>query len=492
MLLGATTTSPEIIQLPNATTWAIMGLVLVITIFFRFTKPLRIRNWDILLLFILAMPLLYLRDRQEQREKTFKVWQHPEQITLLAAEYFQQAASAPFRPAEPAWSTAIGLDQISRQDPKLISNLAFQQHEIWRAYFWLLMGSALLMARSLVDLGLERKGEFRPNLNTGGMIWFTCVLLIIMAAKPWLSGVGWDSVPRQQHESIVLTYLQGVLHDSQIFPYFPWGLALLSHSLIVMMLILIGITIFRNALVGAAAAMLYLLLPYTALLLNEPAQVVASMFVILAVLLYRWPMWAGFSLGLGTCLGFFPAILIPAWFGFYFRRGHWRFLFTFLTVVLGLVLFLALTQGLGGAWDKAWSLAEWQAWKFALKPTADGLWNTVSLHGAYRIPLFIMFLALMVTSALWPHPKNLGQLISWSAVLILGVQFWYADAGGIYILWYLPLVILQTLRPSLAAHRPAMIEPERDRLRLIFRWFVPKRDPGPEHRQLPPPTALAG
>jgi hypothetical protein len=82
-------------------------------------------------------------------------------------------------------------------------------------------------------------------------------------------------------------------------------------------------------------------------------------------------------------------------------------------------------------------------------------------------------LALVVVSAFWPHPKNLGQLISWSAALILGVQFWYADAGGSYILWYLPLLILQALRPSLTNHRAAQIDPRTDRVGNFARSLLP-------------------
>jgi len=493
MLFGAAA-DDRLITLPNATTWACMGLVLVVMIFFRFRRPLRVRNWDILLLFVLAVPLLYLRDRQELRDQKTDFWTDPDQYSMLAPEYLLQIASAPLHPGDPWATCAIPMDQFTRQEEKAVRGLAFEQHDIWRGYFWLLIASALLLVRSLIDLGMDRKGEFRPNVTTGGMIWLSCVLLVAMVAKPFLPPV-WKGVPHQQHESIVLSYLQDTLANTHIFPFFfPLGLAVVCHALMIALMVLIGVTIFRNAIVGAAAAVLYLLLPYTAMLLTHATQVVPSVFIVLAVLCYRRPAVAGFSLGLGTCFSFFPVILIPAWFSFYFRRGHWRFLIVYLAVILGMMLFMTVNLGLGPAWEKAWSLTEWQAWKFTLRPTADSLWNTVSLHAAYRIPLFILFLALVVTSAIWPHPKNLGQLISWSAVLILGVQFWYADAGGIYILWYLPLVILQTLRPSLTEHRPAVIEPETDRMCLLLHRMFPRRsqEHRPEHRESPPPTALAG
>jgi hypothetical protein len=58
------------------------------------------------------------------------------------------------------------------------------------------------------------------------------------------------------------------------------------------------------------------------------------------------------------------------------------------------------------------------------------------------------YLALVVASAFWPSPKNLAHLYAVSAALIVGVQFIYADAGGIYVLWYLPLLLLVILRPG--------------------------------------------
>ena len=158
-----------------------------------------------------------------------------------------------------------------------------------------------------------------------------------------------------------------------------------------------------------------------------------------------------------------------------------------------MILFLIMYSGFIESFRAVWFLTEWQAWKFAIKPTADGLWNTVSLHVAYRIPLFIAFIALMIVSAFWPHPKNLGQLISWSAVLILGVQFWYADAGGTYVLWYLPLLVLQTVRPSLTDVRPSKINKETDRLSQFVRRINPWKRPKPLSLiDASSPNALAG
>ena len=53
--------------------------------------------------------------------------------------------------------------------------------------------------------------------------------------------------------------------------------------------------------------------------------------------------------------------------------------------------------------------------------------------------------------------------------MVIGVQFWYADQGGVYVLWYLPLLLLMVFRPNLSDRRPPLINPETDWLRRGLR-----------------------
>jgi hypothetical protein len=67
----------------------------------------------------------------------------------------------------------------------------------------------------------------------------------------------------------------------------------------------------------------------------------------------------------------------------------------------------------------------------------------------FRIPVAAAFVALCVSLALWPAQKNLGTLLSCSAAVMLGSQFWHVPQGGLYMAWYLPLLILTVFRPNL-------------------------------------------
>ena len=50
--------------------------------------------------------------------------------------------------------------------------------------------------------------------------------------------------------------------------------------------------------------------------------------------------------------------------------------------------------------------------------------------------------------------KNLGTLMSCSAAVMLGTQFWYPEGGLLFMNWYLPMLLLTIFRPNLE-HRVA-------------------------------------
>src|SRR5205814_7180622 len=89
-----------------------------------------------------------------------------------------------------------------------------------------------------------------------------------------------------------------------------------------------------------------------------------------------------------------------------------------------------------------WSVLKFQA------DDGVGFWSLY--NPAYRIPVFATFLVLLVSLSIWPLKKNLETLLANSAAIIVATQFWYPDQGGIYVLWYLPLMLIVTFRPRLA------------------------------------------
>jgi len=69
---------------------------------------------------------------------------------------------------------------------------------------------------------------------------------------------------------------------------------------------------------------------------------------------------------------------------------------------------------------------------------------------AYRIPVFVAFLVGATVLSYLPRRKTLEQLIAHSTAIIVGTQFWYPQRGGVYSLWYLPLLLVVVFRPTLS------------------------------------------
>jgi hypothetical protein len=231
------------------------------------------------------------------------------------------------------------------------------------------------------------------------------------------------------------------------------GAAIALHLTVVILLTLIGIRHFRDPVAGVGMACLYLVLPYTGYHVAQIHHVWPVAFILWAIYAYQRPGLAGGFLGVAAGSAFFPFLLFPLWFGFYRGRGATRFTLGFL-VASGLSLgatagLLMLSGDLREYLNVTLSLSDWQAWK---APRTEGLWY--GSHWAYRLPVFIAYVAFIVLTMFWPTPRNLAQVIAQSAAVVIGIQFWYADQGGVYVLWYLPLVLLMVFRPNLSDVRP--------------------------------------
>jgi hypothetical protein len=144
------------------------------------------------------------------------------------------------------------------------------------------------------------------------------------------------------------------------------------------------------------------------------------------------------------------------WCVYYERKRG--FLFALAVVGVGgtlLVGVVALTSPdvplfslrLGAAMDGV--VREFQGNEITEGGAVVGFWNSGNL--AYRIPVIVVFLVLLGVLTIWPRRKTLEHLISHTAALVVATQFWYSHQGGIYVLWYLPLLLLVVFRPRLAS-----------------------------------------
>ncbi len=416
-------------HLPNSATWFYFSFFLAIALFFQFSRLLSLRNWDLLALFLFAPGFLLIQEAN----------------AIAATAPPRKVTSDPDPPPSPH-------DRADR--------------ERFLGYALLLASSGWWFVRCLLDLATSKRPLPSPNLSTAGLAWFGCALLFCLGAVTYMRTEDpWGSVGRrpaaisgvEQGATVVVQTAQAGEPES-VRIWVERTFAIGCHISVVISLVLLGVRVFQDLSTGVAAAALYLLVPYTAFFVGQVHHVWPAALMLWALYAYRSPIAAGILLGLAAGTTFFPLVLIPAWMQFYRGKGLTRFAIALAStggISLAITILLVLFTGFSS--EGYWSLAhleEWQPWRV---PTTDSIWT--GAHWAYRLPIFIVYAAFVLGSIAWPPVRNLGDLIAVSAALLIGIQFWHADRGGLYVLWYSPLLVLISLRPNLSDVQPGVPPP---------------------------------
>jgi hypothetical protein len=454
-------------NLPNSTTWFYFSWLLAMALFFKFGRLLSVRNWDVVTLFLLVPGLLFL---QEARPNLTKPETNPAfAVAALVADNGSGTLAGP----------VVGLEALGA-NMRLRDDRLAPTPWLTIGYLWLLCGSGYFLVRCLFDLVLVTRPALAPNLSFGGLAWLGGALFICLAAVAFRQPdrpISPQAVAPSPLTTTAKAERKSAAIDLAEADLPSWGkraLALCFHLAVAIGLVVVAARHFQDAHAGMAAATFYLILPYSGFFMGEVTHVWPMAFMVWAVLAYRLPMLAGCLLGLAAGTTYFPALVLPVWLSFYRGRGAGRFLVTFsLTSAVCLAIVgvkFWFDNDLSQKWGEIWSLSAWQAWRV---PKEESFWT--GIHWAYRIPVFIAYVAFVLTTAFWPTPKNLAHVIALSAAVLIGIQFWYADQGGIYILWYLPFLLLLVFRPNLSDRRPLLIQRETDWLcrlgRVLARFF---------------------
>lgn len=441
----------------NPTTWFYLSSLLSVALFFKFNRVWSVRNLDILGLILLAPG-------------------------LLAVEY------GGFKASDTA--TEIG-------------------------YIWIFAVSAAFLLRMLFDSTMVRRPLLEPNLTTGGLVFLGLSLLVFLLANVVTTrpqrvdvavaaaadrmttretevdadrlarlGPGYPLLfllPRISTQPFLATPEPGtdadpgevrrrMLHETT-----ARAMAIITQLAITGGMVLVGWRHFNNVRLGIAAAVLYLLLPYTATMTGRVDHALPGALVLWAVAAYRLPFVAGALIGLAIGAIYYPVFLLPLWCSFYWERGVGRFALGVAAALGAMIFGLWYTSPDAGVF--LGQLRQMMGWILPNAVALEGFWALPGYDPVFRLPVLAAFIAMMATLAIWPTPKNLGTLMSCSAAVLLGSQFWKAHDGGLFMAWYLPVLLLAVFRPNLE-NRVAMNV-------LGTEWFSRRR------RAATPPTERA-
>jgi hypothetical protein len=396
----------------NPTTWAYLSSLLTIGIYFKFHRFWSVRNLDLLGLICHAPGLLLI--------------------------YYG----------------------LMKHDRELIQD----------GYVWLFALGSFFLIRTLLDPIMVRRPLLEPNLNVSGLTFTGVALLVFLMANVIRNPserletlVARQEPPGQRIPGFAVFYQLASFSSQAMIPAddaHPGKDAyrrdliqsataktsvILGHLAVVMGIVLIGYRHFENLHTGVAVATLYLLCFYTSQMTGQVYHIVPAALLVWAAAAYRRPLPAGLLLGMAAGIIYYPFFLLPLWCGFYWRRGLVRFLlgvFIALAILLGS---LALNSPTWGSFLGEVKLMFGIRNPLNVQPT--GFWQ---FHeNVFRTPVIAAFVALCGSLAIWPPHKNLGTLLSCSAAVMIATQFWHFHQGGIYLAWYLPLLLLTFFRPNL-------------------------------------------
>lgn len=434
---------------PNAVTWLVLATLLAIAVFIRFSRLLSLRNWDLITLLLLS-PGLLIVDWEEKRFAAATVGVSPDLVAAVIAEH---------------------------------------RHLTHIGYAWLFIFGGYLVARCLLDLFLTRRPYLEPNLNIAGLASLGISLLAflmyevvttepdpggrasarvaskILAGDPTLHNekashptVSAVMVPLAVPIRILTDRIgeQTPLEQSEQEIGVARSTTILCHMLVLIGMVLIGWRHFGSPATGVGVATLYLLLPLTALNIEKIDHLLPSAILVWALYAYKRPLLSGALFGVA---GFFlfPLFLLPLWIGFYWRRGASRFLYGFLFVTAGLAVLIWALPALRTFMETWTTSMVWRARGFGPSEETIGFWT--QMNEMWRWPILVIYIAAAVAVAFVPKEKNLAELLALSVLLIVAMQFLYADRGGTYIHWYLPYLLLMIFRPNLSEVRPPAVAP---------------------------------
>jgi hypothetical protein len=484
---------------PDPTTWVYLSTFLTIGLFFVFHRFWSMRNLDLLLLILLAPGLLIVH---EGRRQQLIQWEEANaRAALLEQAQAQSLVTGEMPPVDslnqnnsspPSSPDSIAPQATGRSVEGAAAVAAAADGDALEAdagapfetgprdverygFVWLLSVQVLILIRLLLDPLMIRRPLLDPNLTSGGLMFIGAWLFIFMMANVITStpriqvehgpqlGPGYSLMnmlpaiptrpvydvsmelrPAQSTDAAAANGSPASRPPRQLYVVLARVLAISAHLAIVVGIIAIGYRHFGNPRAGVGCATLYLMMPYTAQMTGRVDHALPAALLIWALLNYRRPLVAGLFLGVAAGLVYYPLFLLPLWLSFYWQLGVRRFVGG---VVIALLVMMAPLV-VDGSVPLSHHLMRMFGLMMPVMQDLRGVWG-LGWEPIYRLPILVGFLLLSGFFAVWPAQKNLGTLISYSAAVMVAAQFWHAYGGGLYIAWFLQLLLLTIFRPNL-------------------------------------------
>ena len=148
----------------QVTNWAYLSSLLLLVVFFKFNRFWSVRNFDLLLIILIAPGVLLIARGSELSQVNNK----PSRLSAPndVVDGMPDLLSVKSEKPEPE----MGVDSTSNR-------LTGGQRMVLWGYIWLFSISFAFLIRMLLDPIFKRKPLLNPNLTIGGLVFLVCSLL---------------------------------------------------------------------------------------------------------------------------------------------------------------------------------------------------------------------------------------------------------------------------------------------------------------------------
>lgn len=391
----------------NQPTWFYLSFLLIVAIYFRFMRVFSLRNLDLGLLLAASPGLLLVASESEKTQAGGHAW-----LFVIACVFLLR----------------LFLDPILTRRPYLGQNLnTHGMGFLCFAVFVFLTTQAI--SRSLSEQSQETVEQADALIHR----------------IPTETAISSDA-PQVGVTPTIFASILKLLFEDLAAPL----LAILAHVAVITGLWFVGRNLFGDKGIGLAMATLYMLLPCTAYNVGEFNHVLPAALITWAFVAFRKPIVSGVLLGLACGSMLFPVFLLPIWATFYGRKRAGRFVLALLGVAVLLTGSLALTSIDSSAFlQKTIGTINVVLTTLSNQEYSAGFWKEADYVSPYRLPVMVSYFLMIAYMTIWPRRRNIEVLLAQSAAAIIGTQLWYTQKGGVYLLWYIPLLLMVIFRPRL-------------------------------------------
>ena len=400
----------------DASTWFYLSLLLILAVFLRFHRLWSLRNLDLCLLLCVSPGLLLVETEGTPRIYGFSLLFTVTGIFLLR----------------------LLCDPLFQRRPHTTQNLNSA-------------GLAFLCASAFILLSMQAVSEPLDTAEVETMQ--RGVDLVHLTDRAEISGEVDDPATEVAAGPTIPLFTAPIGYVFRQMA--PRVMAMAAHLAVILGLLFVGRNLFGDLQLGTAMATLYMLIPCTAYEVSAFNHVLPAALIVWAIVAYARPATSGVLMGLACGTLVFPLFLVPLWTAFYGRRGGGRFLTALTIVFVALLGTYALTSADVDSFRRQ-MMGTIRLPVLALTGNEEAISFWDDLNSPYRTPVIVGYFVMLVALTIWPRQKTVEHLIAHSAALIVGTQFWYPQQGGVYVLWYLPLLLMVVFRPKIAH-----LEPER-------------------------------